>query len=1078
MARPMFDIGMAPPDLPMDRMLLVLKRDPQQDFTLHRLLDDQQDRNSPIYHQWLTPTQFGARFGASDQDLQLITGWLQTHGFQINRVSSGRTVIEFSGMESQVEQAFHTQIHRYAMPNGEQHWANATDPQMPAALLPAVSGVWSLHDFRKPPRLQRSNVQISIPGKGSSPLLTRQGRHALMPGDFATIYNLAPLYSQGITGQGTTIAVVGRSGFSTWDVQSFRNLAALPFAQLSVTNNGPDPGVFDPNEEFEAVLDATWSGAIAQMATVNFVLSASTNSTDGVDLSELYIVDNNVGDVMTESFGLCEGFASNAEAQALSMLAEQAAAEGITYMVSSGDSGAEGCVSPNSVSANGAAPSVNVLASPPFLVAVGGTLFNDASNSSAYWNAANNPIDLSSAKSYIPENVWNESCVSNCGLWSGGGGVSTFFSKPNWQSGVGGIPNDGARDVPDVSLTAAGGHDPYLMCFEGSCNNGSLYGVGGTSASAPAFAGIMALVVQQYGRQGLANYVLYRLAASETLSQCNGSKTTALPSSTCIFNDITVGNNAVPGELNYGMPSAKYQAGVGYDLATGLGSVNANNLVTKWNTVTFNATNTALGPSTISGSHGSAMTVNISVAPSSGTGTPTGDVSLQTGLNPGANPAFFSLRNGAFTGQMSDLPGGSYTLTARYAGDSTYAPSTSNGVQVNITPENSITTASLLTVTLNGVPIPFSSGPYGGFIYPRADVAGVTGNGIPSGDVYFYDNGSAFSNNTLLNSEGNTALPNGYPWFAPGQHVFTAAYQGDASFNPSTSSAVTFTITPAQTSLTLSASPPSAPTGSSVTFTATLTSAAFAGALGANFPTGSILFSNGNTQLGPAALVGTAITPSGISSIATFTTSALPSGTNSITAQYAGDVNYSASSSSPVSVSISADFTFAPSTPNVSVAQGGSITNIMTITGQTGYGGTVDFTSSSCSGLPSLTTCSFSPVSVTGSGNTTVTVRTTAPSSAAVRGATFPGVAIVFAGMLLIGVPSRRLRSYGAFAIIICVLAIGSLACGGAGGPPVCGSGGSCGNPGTPKGSYSVTVTARTSDQAITHTAGFTLVVQ
>ena len=171
---------MATPDLPMDRMLLVLKRDPQQDFTLHRLLDDQQDRNSPIYHQWLTPTQFGARFGASDQDLQLITGWLQTHGFQINRVSSGRTVIEFSGMESQVEQAFHTQIHRYAMPNGEQHWANATDPQMPAALLPAVSGVWSLHDFRKPPRLQRSNVQISIPGKGSSPLLTRQGRHALM----------------------------------------------------------------------------------------------------------------------------------------------------------------------------------------------------------------------------------------------------------------------------------------------------------------------------------------------------------------------------------------------------------------------------------------------------------------------------------------------------------------------------------------------------------------------------------------------------------------------------------------------------------------------------------------------------------------------------------------------------------------------------------------------------------------------------------------------------------------------------------------------------------------------------------
>ena len=304
-----------------------------------------------------------------------------------------------------------------------------------------------------------------------------------MPADYAIIYNINPLYSAGITGQGAKIAVVARSGINTFDLFNFWSSSGLPtFPSLNIINDGPDPGVFDQNEEFEAVLDATWSGAIAYGAQVNFVVSASTNTSDGVDLSELYIIDNNVGDVMTESFGSCEGFSTQAEAQAISSLAEQAAAEGITYVVSTGDSGAETCVNPNLNSAGGAAPSVNVLASSPFTVAVGGTIFNEGTNTSKYWNTSNSQSNLSSAKTYIPENVWNESC-STCGLWSGGGGASTFFSKPNWQFGVSGIPNDGVRDLPDVSLTAAI-HDPYLVCFEGSC----FYGVGGTSASAPSFA--------------------------------------------------------------------------------------------------------------------------------------------------------------------------------------------------------------------------------------------------------------------------------------------------------------------------------------------------------------------------------------------------------------------------------------------------------------------------------------------------------------------------------------------------------------------------------------------------------------
>jgi Pro-kumamolisin, activation domain/Bacterial Ig-like domain (group 3) len=1071
MARPQFDIGAAPPDLPMNRMLLVLKRSPQQEYALSTLIDSQQDKNSPNYHKWMTPAQFGAQFGATDQDVQMVTGWLQTHGFQIDRVSNGRSVIEFSGVESQVEQTFHTQIHRYLMPDGTQHWANASDPQIPAALAPAVEGLWSLHDFRKQPRLRISKNRIPIPAKGASPLLTFNGQHALMPGDFATIYNLNPLYGAGVNGQGATIAVVARSNINYGDISSFRSLAGLPFFGFNPIDNGPDPGIFDPNEEFEADLDVSWSGAIAPYAAIDLVLSASTNTSDGVDLSELYIVDNNVGDVMTESFGSCEGAATSTEAQGLSDLAEQAAAEGITYMVSSGDSGAEGCVDPNSASASGAQPSVNLLAATPFSVAVGGTMFNEGTNSSAYWYTTNNQSNLSSARSYIPENVWNESC-STCGMWAGGGGASTFFSKPNWQSGVAGIPNDGARDVPDVSLTAAGGHDPYLLCFEGSCSQGSLYGVGGTSASAPSFAGIMALIVQQYGRQGAANYTLYKLAAGETLSQCNGSSTTGLPNAACIFNDVTKGNNAVYGELNYGNSSALYQAGTGYDLATGLGSVNANNLVNEWGTVTFNATTTTLGPSTITGTHGSPVSLNISVAPSSGSGTPTGDISLQTGLNNPANPAFLTLSNGTANSSVSDLPGGSYTLTARYSGDATYAPSTSNGVQLNVTPENSTTTASMFTAAPNGAPIPFTSGPYGGFVYPRADVSGLSGYGVPTGYVWFYDNGNGMGA-LALNSQGNTAYPNGcWGCFGVGLHSLTAFFGGDSSFNSSTSAPVTFTVTQANSTTSVTANPTSAATGTPIGLTANIVSPAFAGAQNiGSYPSGTVTFWSGNSQIGSAPVFANGPISTGIAAIASFSTSSLPSGSNVITAQYSGDTNYLGSSSSTVTVNISADFSFASANNSIAVTQGGSVSNTLTITGQTGYSNTVNFTSASCSGLPSLTTCSFNPTSVVGSGATTITFRTTAPSYAAARGLELTGVGFVFAGVLLLGVPSRRLRAYAALSIVFCALAVGSIGCGGGSSQPPP-------SPGTPKGSYPITVTAETSDNVITHTASFTLVVQ
>jgi hypothetical protein len=1058
----------------MNRMLLVLKRSPEQEFGLHKLLDDQQDKSSPNFHKWLTPGQFGAQFGPSDQDVQLITGWLHTHGFQVNRISKGRSVIEFSGMESQVEEAFHTPIHKY-LGNGEEHWANANDPQIPAALTPAVAGVWSLHDFRKKPKLSISQARIPILANGPFPLLTNHGQHALMPADFATIYNVSPLYAQGIAGQGATIAVVARSNIYITDVFNFRSLTPAPsYGPVNVVNDGPDPGTFDLNEEFEANLDTSWSGAIAPGATVNLVISASTNTTDGVDLSELYIVDNNLGDVMTESFGSCEGFASSAEAQGLSTLAEQAAAEGITYTVSSGDSGAEGCVDPSGSSANGSQPSVNVLASSAYTVAVGGTMFNENNNSSVYWNSTNSTVNLSSAKSYIPEDVWNESCVT-CGLWSGGGGASVFFSKPNWQYGVVGIPSDGARDIPDVSLNAAGEHDPYLICFHGSCSQ-SFYGVGGTSASAPSFAGIMALAVEQHGRQGQANYVLYRLAAVEKLSDCNASNTAVLPASTCIFNDVTTGNNAVPGELNYGSASALYQAGLGYDLATGLGSVNAANLVNQWNTVQFSATSTTLGPSSIAATHGSPVTLNVTVSPGSAPGIPSGDVSLQTGSYNRISPGFLTLSNGSVTAPVSNLPGGFYTLTARYGGDATFAPSISSGIPVNISPEDSTTSVSVFVSDQSGNLTPFTTGSFGQLIYPRVDVVGQSGNGTPTGNVYLFDTNQFSAVPLGLNSQGNAGLPHGNFFFAAGQHSLTASYHGDQSFKASTSSPAIFTITPATTSLTLS-SQTAAQVGA-VTFQASITSPAFIGFAGTpTYPSGAVSFWNGKTQIDSVPVTANGSNTNGITAVATLTTSSLPAGTDTITAQYSGDTNY-ASSSASIIVTIHPDFNFSFYSTSVPVGSGNTATNLLTISGVNAYSGTVNFTSASCAGLPSLTTCSFSPASVTGSGSTTLTIKTTAPSSAAIRSPATAVLGFVFAGALLVVLPARRARSWHALSVVAFALAATcGVACGGGNSGSGNGVGGG-GNPGTPRGTYTVTVTATTGDQALSHTASFTLVVQ
>ena len=555
------DRGRVSADLVMERVILALKSGPEQEADLERLLTEQQDPSSPHYHDWLTPKQFGERFGAPAEDIDVIVRWLQAHGLDVAGVYNGRRQIEFSGTARQIEEAFTTEIHRFDY-DGEMHVANARDISIPQALAGRIAGVVSLHDFVSKPKLHRLQ---------SVPHFTFGGRHAMVPYDFATIYDLAPLWNQGFDGAGQTIAIVGRSNINVADVTTFRAMYGLPEANPEVIVNGPDPGIVSEDEEGEADLDVEWSGAVAKGAKIKLIVSKSTRATDGVLLSEMYIVNNNVAPVMSTSFGFCET-SSPSTSRFYASLWQQAAAQGMSVIVASGDSGSAGCDSSSAAEAKRGL-SVDGEASTPYNVAVGGAQFNENGADSVYWNANNNAQNRSSAKIYIPEVVWNESGPD--GLWSTGGGISTVHSTPSWQTGFGvptadpGTTDQHHRYVPDVSLTAAG-HDGYVIQ-----QRGSLFIASGTSASGPAFAGMMA-IVNQVTKQanGNPNPRLYALASQ-------------IPSA---FHDITSGTNAVP--CTAGTPNCVagkttgYAAGPGYDLATGWGSIDAYIFVHAWATST------------------------------------------------------------------------------------------------------------------------------------------------------------------------------------------------------------------------------------------------------------------------------------------------------------------------------------------------------------------------------------------------------------------------------------------------------------------------------------------------------------
>jgi uncharacterized protein (TIGR03437 family) len=649
LAQPQFDRGPVDPALRMEYMMLVVQPSAAQQAELDLLLAGQQNPSSPLYRQWLTPEEFGNRFGLSPADHSKVVAWLTSQGLAVNESGRGRNWIAFSGAAGQVSRALQTPIHRFQA-GGETHYANTVEPSVPEALAEVIGGFIGLDDYQLQSFVRRVSPEYN---SGTS--------HYLAPEDFATIYNVGPLYQAGFDGTGQSIAVVGQSAVPISDIRSFRTRFNLPANDPKMAlYGGADPGY--TSSQIEGDLDLEWAGAIAPKATIYYVYGASALTAIAA------AVNLNVAPVITVSYGSCEiGW----RLSYWRAIAQQANAQGITILNSSGDSGAAGCDPQGDMPFAAAGRMVDFPAVLPEITAVGGTQFVEGTG--AYWASANSS-NLGSALSYIPEAVWNES--GSAGLGSSGGGASLLYAKPVWQTGPG-VPDDQARDVPDISLSAAG-HDGYIVI-----SSGSMGAVGGTSASAPSMAGIMALLnqyqvskgFQQKPGLGNINPQLYRLAQSA-------------PSA---FHDITAGDNIV--NCAQGSPdcltgSFGYQAGPGYDMATGLGSVDVNNLATLWNSST-NAVTIWLYVNTAKATLNDTIGMTATVAAATGSGAPSGNVDFSVnGLKLGSSP----LRS---TGgqQEADLffPAyfiggtGTFTLVAQYSGDTAFSGGgATNTIQVTL----------------------------------------------------------------------------------------------------------------------------------------------------------------------------------------------------------------------------------------------------------------------------------------------------------------------------------------------------------------------------------------------------------
>jgi subtilase family serine protease len=677
LARAENDQGAVPESLAMPHMLLLLRRSAEQETAFEQVISGMHNPGSPNYQQWLTAEEIGEQFGPAQTDVSAVSGWLESHGFQVNAVYPDGTEIDISGTAGQVRETFHTEIHYYNL-NGERHIAGANEPSVPAALASVVEGFSSLSDIFPRPgtHLNLQSVKKDPQSGGWIPVepqleftttINNTPEYLVSPLDFAKIYNVLPLWNaeRPITGKGQTIAILADGDIQQADWNTFRAAFGLnsfsgtltqvhpptPVGQTPSSNNScADPGILGINEggraEGEFALDTEWSSAVAPDASIWLASCADTNTLPGFLIAaQNMLTGPNPPPIMSVSVAECEQNLG-ANNTYLNLLWELAAAEGTTVVVGAGDSGPAQCdiftVGPAKFGL-----SVSGFSSTPYNVSIGGTDYQDVFQRSQplYWRATNSPTG-ESVKSYVPEMPWNNSCANSLlvrfegflngpsfcdsaaganflNTVAGGGGASIIYTKPTWQNGIFGVPNDGRRDLPDIAFPAASGAFGHamLLCMSdpngggGPCNYNNpndvvLNAGGGTSFGGPMFAGVQALINQKAGgRQGASNYVLYKLGAEQYGSSSRpnllglilcDANLGFLIGQTCVFHDVSVGDNSV--SCVAGSPNCYAQTGAavgviststtslqpafratpGWDFASGLGSPNVANLVNSW----------------------------------------------------------------------------------------------------------------------------------------------------------------------------------------------------------------------------------------------------------------------------------------------------------------------------------------------------------------------------------------------------------------------------------------------------------------------------------------------------------------
>jgi hypothetical protein len=572
-----YDRGRVEDDFPMEGLLFQLKRPIELEQAFEQYIDSLTDKSSPNFHHWLMADEQGQKYGLAQEDIDAIASWLSAHGFTVNGVYPNRMVIDFSGTAGEIREAFHTEIH-YLDVRGESHFANVSDPQIPEALAPAVVGVVSMHNFKPHPMLRSAAAYTFAGCSNTTTFPTVPGTcYALVPADFATIYNLNPLFREGIQGQGQTITVVEDSNTYGTDVSTYRStfLSKYSLGTFTTTHPTGSSTCTNPNtneDDSEADLDAEVASAIAPGANIQVAACADSGTTNGVLIATQNLVNSSSPPaIISMSYGECEAYNGATSNAAYNTAFQTGAAAGVSIFVSTGDDGAGGCAPLFSGEHyDYAGIGITGWGETVYNVSVGGTDFEDTYNSkeggnslSTYWNSSNAGTTDGSAKSYIPEIPWNDSCasvlISNVATGSyttygtggfcnsstattgndylttsagaggpsacatGGGGTNqtsyaevdgscTGYPKPSWQSGIFGNPADGVRDIPDVSLFASNGiwghyviicwDDPsYTSDGAASCSGApsTWSGFGGTSVATPMMAAIQALVNQKWG---------------------------------------------------------------------------------------------------------------------------------------------------------------------------------------------------------------------------------------------------------------------------------------------------------------------------------------------------------------------------------------------------------------------------------------------------------------------------------------------------------------------------------------------------------------------------------------------------